>query len=100
MDRIEVSTNALILADNVLKELTDSISITIAQCKSKIKDEFHGIDINLQNDLIEYLNQLELFENKLLSFKSENSRAIYERITRISEYSETTYKARNINGEV
>ena len=53
-----------------------------------------------KNDLIEYLNQLELFENKLLSFKSENSRAIYERITRISEYSETAYKARNINGEV
>lgn len=96
MDRVKVNAGALISADNALNELTNNICATITKCKSDIKNEFVGIDNDLQKDLLEYLDKFDSLERNISNFNAENSRAIHERIARISEYSATAYKPRNI----
>jgi hypothetical protein len=96
MDKINVTDAALATADATLKNLKDNICATVSKHETVVKDQFDGIDIDLQNALLEYLEELISFKNKVVEFETANSKAIRDRITRISEYSATSYKRRNI----
>ena len=96
MDNINTSVSALTIADATLKELKENICAVISKHEVAIKDQFDGIDTDFQNILLEYLEDLLSFKNSVVEFETINNKVIQERITRISEYSATAYKRRDI----
>jgi len=96
MDKIKTSDGALVTADAALRELKENICGSVAKYEAAIKDQFDGIDIDFQNILLEYIEDLLSLQNSVVEFESANRQAIRDRKTRISEYSATAYKRRNI----
>lgn len=96
MDKIETSVEALTTADAILKELSDSIRAVVMTNDTAIKNQFNGIDADLQTALSEYLNDLMSLSRNVVELETANRNAIRERINRASEYSATAYQRRNI----
>lgn len=96
MDKVKVNIDSLNAANTALKELLENLSGAISKCATDLKNNFNGIDDSYKKDITEYIAKLNSFQHDLATFESENNKAIKERITRISDYSKTTYKRRNI----
>jgi low affinity Fe/Cu permease len=96
MDKIETSVDALSTADAILKELSDNIRAVVMTNDTAIKNQFNGVDADLQAALSEYLDDLISLSRTVVELETANRNAIRERINRVSEYSGTAYQRRNI----
>jgi hypothetical protein len=96
MERINTSDNALAIADAIIRELKENVCAVVSKHEATIKEQFDGIDVDFQNELLEYLEFLISFKNGVIEFETANSAALRDRITKISDYSSTVYKRRNI----
>ena len=96
MDKIHTSAAALTNADKTLKELRDNISAIISKYEATIQNQFGGIDADYQNELMAYFEDLQSLKKILIEFEAGNSKAIRDRLKRMSEYTATAYKKRNI----
>ena len=96
MDKIETSVDALSTADAILKELSDNIRAVVMTNDTAIKNQFNGVDADLQAALSEYLDDLISLRRTVVELETANRNAIRERINRVSEYSATAYQRRNI----
>lgn len=96
MDKIETSVAALTTADAILKELSDNIRAVVMTNDTAIKNQFNGIDADLQEALSEYLNDLVSLSRNVVELEMAHRNAIRERTNRVSEYSATAYQRRNI----
>ena len=88
MDNIKVNTDALNSAITSMKDFKEQLSGVVSKC--------NGIDNNFKKDLTDYIDKLQTIQKEVELFESENTAALKDRITRISEYSKTSYKKRNI----
>ena len=96
MDNIKVNTDALNSAITSMKDFKEQLSSVVSKCETALKNEFNGIDNNFKKDLTDYIDKLQTVQKEVELFESENTAALKDRITRISEYSKTSYKKRNI----
>ena len=96
MDKVKVSVEALQSAEKTLREMEERIGTIVFQHESKIKDNFDGIDENLQKGLVEHIEALKKLRALVSAFEETNKKAIHDRISRISEYSNTSYRKRNL----
>lgn len=96
MEKIKVNTDALNTAAMAIKDFKEQLSSAISKCETALKNEFNGIDDNFKKDLADYIDKLHSLKNDVELFESENTAAIKDRITRVSDYSKTSYKKRNI----
>lgn len=96
MDKIGVSVEALSTAEAILKDLGDNISAFVTKSSSAIKEQFNGIDADLRATIEDYLEILSSLSRHVVELEDVNRNAIRDRVNRISEYSATIYKKRNI----
>ena len=61
MDKVRVSVEALQSAEKTLREMEERIGTIVFQHESKIKDNFDGIDENLQKGLLEHIEALKKY---------------------------------------
>ena len=96
MDKIHTSVSQLTSADKTLKELRDNITTVISKYETIIQNQFSGIDLDYQKELMAYFEDLHELRQSLVEFEASNSKAITDRLRRISEYTAAAYKQRNI----
>lgn len=96
MDKIKVNTDALNKATLAIKDFKEQIIGAISKCETALKNEFGGIDDSFKKDLTDYIDKLHSLKNDIEAFETENAAAIKDRISRLSDYSKTSYRKRNI----
>lgn len=96
MDKIKVNTDALQTAALAIKDFKEQMIGALSKCESALKNEFGGIDDSFKKDLTEYIDKLHSLKNDIEAFEAENTAAIKDRIARLSDYSNTSYRKRNI----
>lgn len=96
MDQIKTGMDALTVANTTLKELREYICTTISHHDQAIRNHIGGLDADFQKVYLEYLESLQAFQSSVVEFETENSKAIQDRIARLSEYTSAAYRPRNI----
>lgn len=96
MDKINVNTEALNTANKAIRDLNEHLAAVISKCEAELKKEFSGIDDNFKKYLTDYIDILHSYKNDVEVFEGENTTALMDRLTRLSEYSKTLYKRRSV----
>ena len=96
MDRISVTDATLQNAYVVLQQLNDSSESITTQCISALSSQLNGLDSTFRVDVQRYIETITTLKEKLKYCIDENMNAISERLSKIPDYENKTYKKRNI----
>ena len=96
MDRISVTDATLQNAYVILQQLNDSSESITAQCVSTLSSQLSGLDSTFRADIQRYIETITALKEKLKYCIDENMTAISERLSKIPDYENQTYKKRNI----
>lgn len=96
MDKISVTDATLQNAYVVLRQLNDSSESITDQCVSALSLQLNGLDSTFKVDIQRFIETITALKEKLKCCVDENMTAISERLSKIPDYENQTYKKRNI----
>lgn len=96
MDRISVTDDSLQNVFIILQQLNDSQESITEQCISELSSHLSNLDSTFRADIQMYIAEIIKLKEKLKYCIDENMLAISERLSKIPEYENQTYKKRNI----
>ena len=96
MDRISVTDATLQNAYVVLQQLNESSENITMQCVTALSSQLNGLDSTFRADIQRYIETITALKEKLKYCVDENMTAISERLSKIPDYENQTYKKRNI----
>lgn len=96
MDNINVSSDALVSAAQILKRLDAETSEIYQRCSSAIAGKLGEVDDSFRKDLERFLDEIKELHNAVKVCNEENVEAISDRFSRLSEYENHVYVQRNL----
>lgn len=95
MDVISVTDATLSNAYVILQHLEESSENITIKCEQHLSSELNSLDDNFRREIQCYLEAIRQLEEKLKYCIDENMTAIRDRLNKVPDYENQTYKKRN-----
>ena len=96
MDKISVTDEALRNSYVALQQLNDYSATITGQCVSDLTSLLSSLDSTFRKEIQRYIDAITELKQKLSYCIDENMAAVSERFSKIPDYENQTYKARNM----
>ena len=96
MDIVSVTDEALRGVYIILQRLDETQDLITNKCVQELIAQMTGLDTNFRKDIQKYIDTISELKEKIKRCVDENVSAISERISKIPDYENQTYKKRNI----
>ena len=95
MDIISVTDATLSNAYLILQRLGEDSDKITSRCEQHLLSELNSLDENFRGDIQRYLETINRLKEKLKYCIDENMTAIRDRLNKVPDYENQTYKKRN-----
>jgi len=96
MDRISVTDETLRNVYVILQRLDETSDTITNKCEQDLLAQMSGLDTNFRKEVQKYIEAINTLKEKLKYCVDENMSAVSERISKLPDYENQTYKKRNI----
>lgn len=96
MDIISVTDETLRNVYVILQRLDENQDSITNKCEQDLSAQMSGLDTNFRKEIQKYIDTISGLREKLKYCVDENMSAISERISKLLDYENQTYKKRNI----
>ena len=95
MDKISVTDASLQNSYIILQQLSDSSEAITEKCISALTSQLSNLDGGLKKDIQSHMEEITKLKEKLKYCIDENMTAISDRLNKVPDYENQTYKKRN-----